>query len=85
MVRLTKYTTVAILSTLIGISANAADSISDFSLIDAEGRFFQLSRHANQDAIVILAYDNDSRDARRAVADLATWQNSMLSSRLSSW
>ncbi len=71
MVRLTKYTITALLSTLIGISANAADSISDFSLIDAEGRFFQLSRHANQDAIVILAYDNDSRDARRAVADLA--------------
>jgi peroxiredoxin len=52
-------------------SAFAADRISDFSLIDAEGRFFQLSRHTNKEAIVLLSYSVDSRDARRAAADLA--------------
>ena len=55
---------------LVSVSANAADQISDFSLIGADGRFFQLSRNADQEALVLLAYDKDSREARRAAADL---------------
>jgi len=64
------------LSALFALAASAssmtmaAERIGDFSLVDADGRFFQLSRHANQDAIVLLSYSHESRDARRAVADL---------------
>lgn len=57
------------LASTLAMSANAADTISDFSLIDHNGRFFQLSRHANMDAIVLLAHD-DTRAARRVLADL---------------
>ena len=60
-----------LMTAFIGMSANAADRISDFSLIDHQGRFFQLSRSADQDAIVLFAYDKDSKDARRAAAELA--------------
>lgn len=59
------------LTAFMGMSANAAERISDFSLIDADGRFFQLSRHADEQAIVLFAYDPDSRDARRAASDFA--------------
>jgi len=51
------------------ISANAADRISDFSLIDHNGRFHQVSRYADHDAIVLFAHE-DSRDVRRAARDL---------------
>lgn len=66
-----KIATASMMAVFVGLSANAADRISDFSLTDHEGRFFQLSRHSNEDAIVLFAYDESSRDARRAVADLA--------------
>ncbi len=59
------------IAALLGNSALAADRVSDFSLIDADGRFFQLSRHTNKEAIVLLSYSVESRDARRAAADLA--------------
>ena len=65
-----KLTAASVMTVFVGMSANAADRISDFSLVDHEGRFFQLSRHSNQDAIVLLSYNEESRDARRAVADL---------------
>lgn len=65
-----KFVTAAIATAFMGMSANAAERISDFSLIDADGRFFQLSRHADEQAIVLFAYDPDSRDARRAASDL---------------
>ena len=48
----------------------AGERISDFSLIDQRGKFFQLSRQANFDAIVLMAHE-DSRDVRRAASDLA--------------
>ncbi len=51
------------------MSANAADRISDFSLIDHNGRFHQVSRYADHDAIVLFAHE-DSRDVRRAARDL---------------
>ncbi len=67
---LAKLATASAMAVFIGVSSNAADRISDFSLIDHQGRFFQLSRHSNQDAIVLFVYDGDSRDARRAISDL---------------
>lgn len=66
-----KVVTTALVTAIVSLSANAADRISDFSLVDADGRFFQLSRHADEQAIVLFAFDPDDRDARRAAADLA--------------
>lgn len=57
------------LTSALAVSTNAADSISDFALIDHNGKFFQLSRHANMDAIVLFAHD-DTRDARKVFSDL---------------
>lgn len=67
-----KITAASLMAVFVAMSANAADRISDFSLIDADGRFFQLSRHTDEQAIVLFAYDPNSRDARRAASDLAT-------------
>jgi peroxiredoxin len=66
-----KITAVAAVATFASIAANAADRISDFSLVDQEGRFFQLSRNSNQKAIVLISYDDSSKDARRAASELA--------------
>jgi len=68
--RLAKLAISAVVSVFVGSSAFAADRISDFSLVDADGRFFQLSRHTNKDAIVVFAYDPASRDSRRAISAL---------------
>jgi hypothetical protein len=72
MLRITsiaKVAAVSAVSAFIGLSANAAERISDFSLIDHNGKFFQLSRAANHEAVVILSHE-DSRDVRRAYGDL---------------
>lgn len=72
MLRITtiaKVAAVSAVSAFIGLSANAAERISDFSLIDHNGKFFQLSRAADNEAIVILSHE-DSRDVRRAYGDL---------------
>lgn len=68
--QIVRMSSLAAVAALVSISASAAERVSDFSLIDSDGRFFQLSRHADKDAIVLLAYDKDSRDARRAASDL---------------
>jgi peroxiredoxin len=68
--RITKFISLTALAALFSLSASAAERVSDFSLVDADGRFFQLSRHAHMDAVVLLSYNKDSRDARRAVSDL---------------
>ncbi|NKB33004.1 MAG: redoxin domain-containing protein [Pseudomonadales bacterium] len=73
MLRISTLAKVAITGLLTAVASSAvsaADRISDFSLVDADGRFFQLSRHTDQEAIVFFAYDPDSRDARRAVSTL---------------
>jgi peroxiredoxin/mono/diheme cytochrome c family protein len=67
---LARNAVIAGLSVFFGLSVNAAERISDFSLIDSEGRFFQLSRQLDKQAVVLFAYDKSSRDARRAIADL---------------
>lgn len=68
--RIAKFVGATALSVLVSMPATAAERISDFSLVDADGRFFQLSRHTNMEAVVLLSYNKDSRDAQRAVADL---------------
>ncbi len=50
-------------------NVQAAEQISDFSLIDHRGDFFQLSRETNSQAVVIMTFA-DNRDVRRAVSDL---------------
>lgn len=67
---LAKVVAATTLSAVVGLSANAADRVSDFSLVDHNGKFFQLSRQTNFDAIVMLAHE-DSRDVRRAASELA--------------
>ena len=41
------------------------EAITDFSLIDHEGRFFQLSRHADQNAVVLVTLSENKRDLSR--------------------
>lgn len=48
----------------------AADRITDFSLISADGKFHQLSRYSNQKAVVFIAHDGDSREVSRSVRDI---------------
>ena len=67
---LLRLTAVFAAATLASIPVSAGERISDFSLIDQHGKFFQLSRQANFDAIVFMAHE-DSRDVRRAASDLA--------------
>ena len=67
---LAKIAVFSALATYVGVCANAAERVSDFSLIDHEGKFFQLSRAANNKAIVLMAHE-DSRDVRRAYGDLS--------------
>ena len=66
---LSKLGAATMLTAAVGL-ANAGERVSDFSLVDAEGRFFQLSRHANQDAVVLFTQD-ESRDMRKAAKDIA--------------
>ncbi len=72
MLKISALAKIALAGTLaayVCMPASAADRVSDFSLIDHTGKFFQLSRAADNEAIVILAHE-DSRDVRRAYGDL---------------
>ncbi len=46
----------------------AAERVSDFSLIDHQGKFHQLSRYTDHDAVVLFSHVRDDRDSRRALA-----------------
>lgn len=59
----------AVLSALAVPPAAAGERVGDFSLIDHRGKFFQLSRAADLDAVVLFVH-GDGRTARRAAADL---------------
>jgi peroxiredoxin len=50
----------------------AGEAITDFSLIDHEGRFFQLSRHADQNAVVLVTLSENKRDLSRFAKDLGS-------------
>ena len=52
---LARNAAIAGLSVFFGLPVNAAERISDFSLIDSEGRFFQLSRQLDKQAVVLLS------------------------------
>ena len=54
---------------LLAAAGQAAERVSDFSLIDHEGRFHQLSRYADHDAVVLFSHLQDDRDSRRAIED----------------
>lgn len=55
----------------IGLSTNAmAQKISDFSLLDQNGKFHQVSRYADHDAIVLFVFDKDSEVVGDALRDL---------------
>ena len=49
-------------------AGQAAERVSDFSLIDHEGRFHQLSRYADHEAVVLFSHLPGDRDSRRALA-----------------
>jgi peroxiredoxin len=49
--------------------AALAQQISDFSLIDNHGKFHQVSRYADHDALVLFVYDKDSEVASDALSD----------------
>lgn len=66
---LARVSTALLLSAFIGLPAQAAERVSDFSLIDHRGKFFQLSRESHVDAVVLMAH-GEGRDARRALSDL---------------
>lgn len=68
-VNISKVVATGLITGFIALSAQAADRITDFSLIDHNGKFFQLSRHADKDALVLFAHD-DTRDVRRSLDDL---------------
>ncbi len=73
MLRLSSLAKIAVFSALaiyVSSSATAQERVSDFSLIDHTGKFFQLSRAADNQAVVIMAHE-DSRDVRRAYSELA--------------
>src|SRR6056300_1634732 len=65
---LAKVLGVAVLAT--GLSSTAmAQRISDFSLIGNDGKFHQVSRYANHDAMVLFVYDKDSEVVSDALRD----------------
>ena len=53
-------------------STVAGEAITDFSLIDHQGRFFQLSRHSDQNAVVIATLSENKRDLSRFAKDLSS-------------
>jgi peroxiredoxin len=65
-----------IFSTLLILLASTAtlgatERVGDFALLDAEGRFHQLSRYQHRDAVVLLAYDSACSAASAGAAELA--------------
>ena len=65
-----------IFSTLLIVLASTAtlgatERVGDFALLDAEGRFHQLSRYQHRDAVVLLAYDSACSAASAGAAELA--------------
>ncbi|MFM1897725.1 MAG: hypothetical protein RLZZ385_2799 [Pseudomonadota bacterium] len=70
LVTLTATLGLTSLLALANTTAVAAERISDFSLIDHAGKFHQVSRYANHEAMVLVAYDKNSKVVADAVRDL---------------
>ena len=67
---LTKMTGAVVFAASASFTATAAEKVSDFSLIDHNGRFHQLSRYGDHDAVVLYVYDQHSEVVEDAVSDL---------------
>ena len=48
-------------------AGNAAERVSDFALIDHQGKFHQFSRYTDHEAIVLFSHLRGDRDSRRAL------------------
>ncbi|HJO10884.1 MAG TPA: redoxin domain-containing protein, partial [Gammaproteobacteria bacterium] len=79
---LAKLMACSMFATLFSITANAAEQISDFSLIDHTGKSHQLTRYSNRDAIVLFVYDKDSELVEDAVSDLTDVAEHFAESRI---
>ncbi|MCY3688082.1 MAG: redoxin domain-containing protein [Gammaproteobacteria bacterium] len=55
------------IAVLLAGAGQAAERVSDFSLIDHQGKFHQLSRYADHDALALFAHVPGDRDSRRAL------------------
>ena len=68
----------AVAAVLLGpaAAAGAGERVGDFSLVDADGRFFQLSRHADKAAVVLVAYDQGSRGSSRGSSQESSRESS---------
>ncbi|MXZ33081.1 MAG: hypothetical protein F4Z20_07005 [Gammaproteobacteria bacterium] len=53
------------IAVLLAGAGQAAERVSDFSLIDHQGKFHQLSRYADHDALALFAHVPGDRDSRR--------------------
>ncbi|MEQ8956238.1 MAG: redoxin domain-containing protein [Gammaproteobacteria bacterium] len=67
--RITKSAVAIVAGSLLASVVIAAERITDFSLIDHEGRFHQVSRYTDHDAIVLFMHNDEDRDARRAAEE----------------
>jgi peroxiredoxin len=76
------YVATTMLTALLNVSASAADRISDFSLIDHTGKYHQLTRYSNRDAIVLIVHDGGSEVAEDVASDLAKVAEHFAESRI---
>ena len=60
---------------LINSVAALPDRVGDFSLLDSEGDFHQLSRYRHQDALVLMSYDSSCSSIDGALAQFKTMQS----------
>ncbi|MSR12903.1 MAG: redoxin domain-containing protein [Gammaproteobacteria bacterium] len=66
---------VAAVASALSASAFALpDRIGDFALLDSDGEFHQLSRMRDQEALVLMSFDNSCASIDAAVAQLQTMQ-----------
>lgn len=70
MTRITRLVATTLLSGLLVQTAGAAERVSDFSLIDHRGKFHQVSRYLDHQALVLFSFDPASEVATDALSDL---------------
>lgn len=66
---------IAVLSTALSATVFALpDRVGDFALLDTDGKFHQLSRMRNKEALVLMSFDNACASIDSAIAQLNTLQ-----------
>jgi peroxiredoxin len=71
------WSAVAVIASTLSASAMALpDRVGDFALLDTDGAFHQLSRMRDQDAVVLMSFDNSCASIDSAVAQMKTLQSS---------